>query len=207
MANPNTPFGLRPVRYASSGKPYTGGFNTYYATGATGAIYIGDPVVMAGAANTTRVEGFGEPGTLPTVTVAADGDGDPILGVCVGVWQPDSRGAVYRADSADRVIYVADDPDLVYWCQIDTASTDWAGTDVGSYANLKAGTGSTVTGKSGWFGDTTDGPDAADPSNQLLILRLANIPGNTVGEFAIWEVMINNHQLANVADGGRFTGV
>ncbi len=206
MANPNSPFGLRPVRYASSGKPYTGGFNTYLATGATGAIYIGDPVVMAGSANSTAVQGF-EVGTLPTVTVAADGDGDPILGVCVGVMPVTDSSTVYRADSSDRIIYVADDPDLIYWCQIDTASTDWAVTDVGSYANLKAGTGSTFTGKSGWFGDTTDGPDAADPSNQLLIMRLANIPGNAAGEYAIWEVMINNHQLANVADGGRFTGV
>lgn len=206
MANPNTPFGLRPVRYASSGKPYTGGFNHYFATGASGAIYIGDPVVAAGAANTTLVQGF-EPGWLPTCSVAADGDGDPILGVCVGIMPVTHESTNYRVDSTDRVIMVADDPDIVYWVQSDAASTAIAGTDSFSYANLKIGTGSTFTGKSAWFLDTTDGPDAADPSNQLLILGLAKIPGNAIGTYSIWEVMINNHQLANVADAGRFTGV
>ena len=84
IANVDAPFGLRPVRYASSGKPYTGGFNLYFATGSTGAIYIGDPVIATGTANTTEVQGHAI-GTLPSCSVAADGDGDPITGVCVGV--------------------------------------------------------------------------------------------------------------------------
>lgn len=205
MANANAPFGLRPKRYAW-GAPYNGACNHYFATGATGAIFIGDPVVLAGSANTTVVQGY-QPGTLPTVTVAADGDGDPIHGVCVGVLHVTRDSTIYRADSTDRIILVADDPNIVFEVQIDTASTDWAATDVGSYANLKVGTGSTITGKSGWTGDTTDGPDAADPSNQLLIMRLANRPDNEIGEFGVWEVLINNHGYANVADAGRATGV
>jgi hypothetical protein len=205
MANVNAPFGLRPVRYAS-GAPYNGACNAYFATGATGAIYIGDPVVMAGSANTSPYRDWAA-GTLPTVTVAADGDADPILGVCVGVLPVTRDSTVYREDSTDRVIFVADDPNLVFQGQTDAASTDWAATDVGSYANMLVGTGSTYTGRSGWTLDTTDGPDNADPSNQLLIVRLAPIPGNAIGDYSIWEVMINNHQLANVGDAGRFTGV
>jgi len=205
MANVNAPFGLRPLRYAS-GAPYNGAVNYYFATGATGAIYIGDPVVMAGAANTTNVQGF-PPGVLGTVTVAADGDGDPILGVCVGVMSVTRDSVPYRVDSTDRIILVADDPGLVFIGQCDAASTAWAGTGVGSYANMLVGTGSTVTGRSGWTLDTSDGPDNADPSNQLFILRLHPNPDNEIGAYAVWEVMINNHQLANVADGGRFTGV
>ena len=205
MANSNAPYGLRPLRYAS-GSPYNGAVNYYFATGATGAIYIGDPVVMAGAANTTEIQGHAA-GTLPTVTVAADGDGDPILGVCVGVAAVTQESTTYRANSTDRIIAVADDPNLVFVGQCDAASTAWAGTDVGSYANMIVGTGSTVTGLSGWTLDTTDGPDNADVSNQLLVVRLAPIPGNAIGAYAQWEVMINNHQLANVADAGRFTGV
>lgn len=205
MANVNAPYGLRPLRYAS-GAPYNGAVNYYYATGATGAIYIGDPVIIAGAANTADIAGF-QAGTLPTVTVAADGDGDPITGVCVAVLNDNRDSVTYRADSTDRVIVVADDPNLVFVGQTDAASTAWAGTDVGSYANMKVGMGSTITGNSGWFLDTTDGPDPADPSNQLLIVRLHSLPNNEIGAYSQWEVMINNHQLANVGDAGRFTGV
>lgn len=205
MPNRNAPFGLRPIRYAS-GAPYNGAFNSYFATGATGAIFIGDPVIGAGSANTSEIQGY-KAGTLPTVTVALDGDGDPILGVCVGVLPVTEKSTIYRENSTDRIILVADDPNLVFIGQIDTAGTDWAATDVGAYANMLVGTGSTATGMSGWTLDTTDGPDPADPSNQLLIVRLHDRPDNEIGEYAVWEVMINNHALANVADGGRFSGV
>lgn len=205
MANVNAPFGLRPVRYMD-GRPYNGAVVYGFATGATGAIYVGDPVVLAGAANTSQFAG-NAPGTLPTVTVAADGDGDPIYGVCVGVMPVTRDSTVYRANSEDRIIMIANGPDLVFWGQCDAASTAWAGTDVGSYANCLVGTGSTITGRSGWTLDTTDGPDAADPSNQLLIIGLANVANNAIGAYAVWEVLINNHQLANVGDAGRFTGV
>lgn len=205
MANINAPFGLRPVRYYS-GAPYNGACVECFATGATGVIAIGDPVVLAGAANTTTVQGR-EPGTLATVTLAADGDGDPIYGVCVGVVAVTHESKAYREDSTDRIIQVACDPNIVFQVQTDAASTAWAGTDVGGWANLKAGTASTIYGTSTWFGDTTDGPDNNDPSNQLLIVGLAKIPGNAVGNYAVWEVLINNHQLANIGDAGRFTGV
>lgn len=204
MANVNAPFGLKPVRYAS-GAPYNGAFNLYFATGATGDIFIGDPVIIAGSSNTSEVQGF-PAGTLPTVTVAADGDGDPITGVCVGVKPVQRDSTIYRATSTDRIIMVADDPNLIFQGQTDTAGTDWAATDVGLHANMLVGTGSTVTGYSGWTLDTSDAP-ADDPSNQLLIIRLAPIPGNEIGEFSVWEVMINNHQLANVGDAGRMTAV
>lgn len=205
MANSNAPYGLRPLRYAS-GAPYNGAFREYFATGATGAIFKGDPVVMAGSANTSEVQGRA-PGTLPTVTVGLAGDGDPILGVCVGVLPADRESLTYRADSTNRIILVADDPDLIFVGQCDAAGTAWAATDVGSYANLLAGSGSTATGLSGFTLDTTDGPDAADPSNQLLIRALYSHPQNEIGAYGQWEVMINNHQLANVGDAGRFTGV
>ncbi len=205
MPNVNAPFGLRPVRNASNA-PWTGGCREYFATGATGAIFKGDPVVLAGSANTSEVQGRA-PGTLPTVTVAADGDGDPIHGVCVGVLPVTYDSVIYRADSTDRIILVADDPDLIFVGQCDTAGTDWAATDVGSYANMLVGTGSTATGLSGWTLDTTDGPDSADPSNQLFIMGLYAASDNEIGEFARWEVRINNHGYGNVADGGRFTGV
>jgi hypothetical protein len=205
MANVNAPFGLKPIRYAS-GAPYNGACNEYFATGATGAIFIGDPVVAAGSANSAMVQGR-QIGSLPTVTVGLDGDGDPILGVCVGVIPVTRDSSRYREDSTDRIILVADDPDLVFIGQCDTAGTDWAVGDSGAFGNMLVGSGNTATGTSGWTLDTTDGPDNADPSNQLRIIRVHPRVDNEIGEYAIWEVMINNHALANVADGGRFTGV
>lgn len=205
MANINAPYGLRPLRYMD-GRPYNGAVVQGFATGASGAIYIGDPVVLAGAANTSTFQGYA-PGTLPTVTVALDGDGDPIYGVCVGVAPVTRDSTVYRENSTDRIIMIANGPDLVFVGQTDAASTAWAGTDVGSYANCLVGTGSTVTGRSAWTLDTSDGPDNADPSNQLLIIGLHNVANNAIGAYSQWEVLINDHQLANVADAGRFTGV
>jgi hypothetical protein len=104
MANTNAPFGMRPIRYLD-GRPYTGAVTAYFATGATGIIRPGDPVVESGTANTAQVissAGTFPPGTLPTCTLAADGDGDPITGVCVAVAASDRDSTVYRADSTDR---------------------------------------------------------------------------------------------------------
>jgi len=203
--NVDAPFGLTPLRHAHGGA-YTGGVNAYFATGATGLIGIGDPVVIDGSANTSEFAGYA-PGSLPTVALVVAGDGNPITGICVGVQAVTRESTTYRSTSTDRIIWVADDPDLVFLGRTDAAGTDWAATDVGSYANLLAGAASSTTGRSGIYLDTTDGPDSADVSNQLYIVRLHPAPGNDIGDYSLWEVMINNHQLANVADAGRITGV
>jgi hypothetical protein len=204
MANTNAPFGMRPVRYAS-GAPYNGAFNEYFATGATGVIAVGDPVVAAGSANTTEVQGRAA-GTLPTVTIALDGDNDPILGVCVGVVAVTNSSLPYREDSTDRIIQVADDPALIFQMQTDAGGTAFAATDVGLHCCAKVGTASTVYGTSTWTLDTADAP-ANDPSNQFRLMGLAKFPNNEIGTYGVWEVMINNHILANVDDAGRMTAV
>src|SRR5688572_26923306 len=140
MANTNAPFGLRPVRYLD-GRPYNGAVDYYFATGATGVIAIGDPVVEAGSANSAEVNGF-PPGSLPTCTIALDGDGDPITGVCVGVLPATRDSLTYREDSTDRVIAVARGPDLIFEVQADATGTALAVTDVGLHACLKVGTAS-----------------------------------------------------------------
>lgn len=206
MANTNSPFGLRPVRYLD-GRPYNGAVDYYFATGATGVIRPGDPVVEAGAANTTQitsVAGVFPPGTLPTCTIAADGDGDPITGVCVAVVATNRDSLPYRVDSTDRVIAVARGPDLIFEVQSDATSTALAGTDVGLHGCLKVG--STAVYLSDWTWDTNDAA-ANDPSNQLKLLRFSTKPKNEIGAYAVVEVLINNHMLANVDDAGRSTAV
>jgi hypothetical protein len=200
VANTNAPFGLRPVRYLD-GRPYNGAVDYYFATGTNGVIAIGDPVIEGSTANSSEVNGF-PPGSLQTCTIAADGDGDPITGVCVGVLPATRDSTTYRVDSTDRVIAVARGPDLIFEVQADALGTALAVTDVGLHACLKVGTASTVTGISAWTLDTSDAP-ADDPSNQLKILGFSKNPKNEVGAYAVVEVLINNHNLANVTDAGR----
>jgi hypothetical protein len=180
LANTNAPFGLRPVRYVD-GRPYNGAVDLYFATGATGVIRPGDPVVEAGSANTSEVQGYA-PGTLPTCTISL----------------------IYRETSTDRIIMVARGPDLVFEVQADAGGTALAATDVGLHACLKVGTTSTL--RSDWTLDASDAP-ANDPSNQLKILGFGKGPKNEIGAYAVVEVLINNHMLANVDDAGRSTAV
>lgn len=202
MANTNAPFGLRPVRYLD-GRPYNGAVEYYFATGATGAIRIGDPVVEAGSTNTAEYMGWA-PGTLPTCTVALDGDNDPITGVCVGVLPETRDSTTYRVTSTDRIILVARGPDLVFEVQADAGGTALAAADMGLHGCLKAAT--TATDYSDWTFDTSDTP-ADDASNQVKLLRFAPKPKNEIGAYAVVEVLINNHTLANITDAGRTTAV
>ncbi len=140
MANSNSPFGLRPVRY-KDGRPYNGAVNFYFATGATGVISPGDPVINNGAANTAEVAGF-QAGSLPGCQIALDGAGDPITGVCVAVLPITRDSLPYRETSTDRVIVVADDPGLVFQVQETADGTALASTDVGQLVNLKPGSAS-----------------------------------------------------------------
>lgn len=193
MANTDAAFGLRPVRYFSSGKPYTGAANPYFATGATGVIAPGDPVAAGGTANSAAFGGY-EAGFLPTCILATAGDGNSILGVCVAVLPVTRESTTYRADSTDRIIMVADDPDLVFQAQADDDATAWAVTDARQFANLASATADTTLGISRWELDGSDAP-AADYSNQVMLLNLARTPGNEVGAFGVWEVIINQHQM------------
>lgn len=204
MSNTNAPFGLRPIRH-KDGRPYNGAVNFYFATGATGVIAPGDPVINNGAANTAEISGF-QPGSLPGCQIALDGAGDPITGVCVAVLPTNRDSLTYRETSTDRVIAVADDPGLVFEVQEDAGGTALASTDVGQLVVLKAGTASTVTGRSAWAIDTSVSP-ATTATYQLYLNRLAPKPNNAIGAYAVWEVTINNHQLGNVTDAGNVTPV
>jgi hypothetical protein len=202
MANVNAPFGLRPIRYVS-GAPYNGAVNKYFlpSTYAT-AVYIGDPVIKTGTANTAATRGY-QVGALAEVNKATAGTTNRTTGVIVGFEPIDGREApVYGAASTARIALVADDPNLLYWIQADSTSTLDA-TTVGLNAVYTFSTGgSTVTGRSGvqMDGGTTTAP-ATTVGFQLQIVRLANLPSNEVGANAIWEVRINQHTETNNSTG------
>lgn len=201
MANADTPFGLKPVRHML-GLPLNGAVHPYYvpASYAT-ALFIGDPVVKTGTANTAvvRAPGIGSfgIGTLPEINRTAVGDVDGatklITGVIVGFApDPDGLGRIYRPASTERIAYVCDDPWVVFEIQADGAIP---ATSIGLNAVLIAThSGSTTTGLSGYELDTTSDVPAADASNQLIILRAVNREDNdTTSTWAKVEVRINTH--------------
>jgi hypothetical protein len=192
MANNSTRFGARPIKMID-GTPYNGGFNIYWApaTYATN-LFLGDPVVHNGDSNDTEVMGHG-PGSIQEVILATAGDGVAITGFIVGFDLITRDSPLYGPASTDRIIQVCDNPDVIFEMRDDgggTPTVDWAGWN----ANLISGTGNTSTGLSGWGidGGTSDGP-AADASNQLLIRNLSPKIDNEMGDYGIWEVLINQH--------------
>lgn len=207
MSNTNAPFGLRPIRYVD-GRPYNGAVEYYFATGATGAIRPGDPVVESGTTNTAEVisaAGTFPPGTLPTCTVAADGSGDPITGVCVAVVPETNASTTYRVTSTDRVIAVARGHDLIFEVQADAGGTALAAADVGQNVVFKAAT--TATEISDWAVDTATAPNTT-AGFQAKLMGFSKKPKNgDIGAYAVVEVLINNHTLGNVTDAGRSTPI
>ena len=187
MANVDNPFGLKPIRMIG-GAPYNGSVTKYKKLSTyNAAVFIGDPVTITGTADTDGI---------PSVQVTTVGDGNAITGVVVGFeGPPDSSDASknYSPALTASSLLVCDDPNVIFIIQDDGAATP-AVTSVGLNAVLiDTHSGDTATGISGMEIDmNSDGPDT-DASNQLTILRLHQIPNNSVGINAIWEVKINNH--------------
>jgi hypothetical protein len=185
----NAPQGLVPVKKLD-GSAWTGATNPYqianaYAT----AIFRGDPVTIIAA-----------DGTLG-VGVA----GATCVGVFWGVKFTDSTGRVrfenywpgnpgVLTGSVVEAL-VIDDPNTVFTIQ-ETSGTGTAGTpltlaDRGLNANFLYTAGSTATGTSAV---SLNNATEADTSKlNLKILSLDPTPGNVIGAFANWLVVINNH--------------
>src|SRR3990167_8968541 len=154
MANVNLARGLIPVRYIS-GAPYNGAANVYYvpSTYAT-ALYRGDPVIHVTDASDTN--------GVPTVARATAAGGNYMIGVMIGVvahGEPPANvlatDPIYHAASTAGYILVADDPYLLYEIQEDSVGGVMTVGAAGRNADLVAGTGSTVTGYSGFQLDSS----------------------------------------------------
>ena len=198
MANPDTPFGLRPIRHRN-GAPYNGAMNPYFISGGYGtAMFIGDPVhKWTDGSNTARVTvpGLGAfaIGTLPEIRLAPVTDDTLITGVIVALAaQPNDLETMHSKASTERVAWVCDDPDIIFEIQADGIVTT---TMVGLNAQMIAThAGNATTGISGRELDISSDPPAADASNQLLIMRLVNREDNATELTHVKvEVLINRH--------------
>lgn len=191
------PFGLRPIRY-KSGAPYNGAANVYYVPSSDGtALYIGDPVIIAGS---------GDANGVPSITRASAGG--RITGTVVGfapVPGATTDTAIkvgYRAASTADYVLVSDDPALIYEAVEDAVGGALAVTDIGNNVDLVAGSGSTYTKLSGFMLDSsTKGTVSAG----VRIIGFGQRVNNTVGGTEpVWMVTLVETTEAT-ADGS--TGI
>lgn len=197
MANPNTPYGLRPYS-DMSGKPYNGAVRTYYVpAGNATALYLGDPVNLV--SNSADANG------VPAVEIATAGSGNQVLGAFLGM--SNNAGSaiitvqwttpVYLPASTAAYIYVSDDPFLLYAIQEDSVGGAMAAGAGGGNANLVAGSGNTVTGQSGWQLDSsTLSHTGSDTTLQLRVIQALQEIDNAIGTNAKWLVKLNQGQSA-----------
>lgn len=196
MANANRPSGFTPVGYLN-GSPWTGKARQYSIAANYGvALYIGDPVISSGTADTNGIPGI----ALAAATGA-------IRGVIVGLGRypglmanPSNLDITYRPASDPNVWYamVADDPQIIFEIQEKANTVQLTAAEIGlnQVPILAAGNGFV----SGWLlASTTDATAATTATLPLRLLGLAQKPAgtNVFGAYAKHLVQINVHELAH----------
>ena len=192
MANADRPSGLSPVQYLS-GAPWNGGGRIYCIpdTDDTNAYAIGDPVVLAGGADTNGV---------PTITLATAGITNSVLGAIVsGAGGPNYGGAygvpadspivIPATKSRSYYVLVADDPNIIFEIQEVSGGTALTAAAVGLNAPLVSGTNNGYL--SGW--EVNNAGEVTTATEQVKLLGLAQRSDNAFGEHAKWLVLINLH--------------
>lgn len=184
MANANTPFGLRPA-FMLDGSPYNGHvFHCFHDSGDNVAIYLGDPVKIAGSG----LNGY------PTIVRATAGD--EIFGVAVG-FEPlrTNLESMFCSASTEREVLVAPALDVVFEVQEDSVGNNLALTDIGNDADMVFANGVTATGISGVMLDSSTAPTGDSSGGTLLIIGLSQKPDNAVGTNAKWLVRVSESSL------------
>ena len=193
MANANRPFGLRP-HSSLNGGPYNGNIRQYCVPATdTTAIFIGDPVKLAGSESKVNADDM----LFPTATKAASTE--VVAGVCVGVIPtPSDLSVLYRKASTAMYILVDTDPNTIYAVQGNNAT--WDGDDVGLNANFTVSTASTTTGTSNLV--LNQSTAATTTTLDLQILGSAPIIDNDLsGVYPVILVRLNNHQFVDGVTG------
>lgn len=196
MANANRPSGFSPVGYIN-GAAWNGQARLYSIAASYGtALYIGDPCISSGTADTNGI-----PGIAIGATTGA------LRGVIVGLGRypglmanPANLDITYRPASDTNVWYamVADDPNIIFQIQEHSNGTALAATEVGLNTIPVSGAGNGYV--SGWtLSSYTDATPATTATLQLRLLGLSQAPAgtNVFGAYAKWNVQINVHELAH----------
>lgn len=182
MANTDRPRGATPIRYLG-GAPYNGACNPYNVDSLNAtAIFVGDFIIREADGNVAPYTGSG---------------GGNLLGVCVAVGtdsrtyaSPSNLDRRYLPASTAGTVLVADEPDLVFVCQEDDGGTALVAADAGTNCDVLATAGSTTTGQSA---HEIDRSTVVTTTAQLRLIRLFDREDNAHGDWAKWEVLINEH--------------
>lgn len=196
MANTITsPFGLRPVRRQNGGPIAL--VRCYISANYATALYIGDPVIYD-----TTLANKDTTGKCPTIIASAGTTTTLTRGVIVS-FEPlaTDLNKIYNPASTERYALVAmANDDTVFHIRDDGSGTP-SKVYQGQNAEMANAGGSTVSGYSGFALDaTTPTTTQAFP---LHILGLADIVGNELDDYAVWEVLLNTNENAT----GRILGV
>jgi len=191
MANVDKAFGLRPLGNLSA----TGAQKQYgyqIADNQSGAIFQGDLVTLKDG----YILQF-DPATHTAAVGVFNGCNyiDPTTGK--PTWKnfyPGSINITQGTINAD----VIDDPNQLFIIQNDGTSQ---ASNYGKNADVTVGTGNTTTGMSAMELDTST--IATTAALNLKIIGLYNVPGNTVGEFAVVVVKINEHLYGSAGVAGQ----
>lgn len=197
MANVSKISGLAPVAYLN-GSPWNGQAREYYIPSTdTNAYAIGDPVDLAGSADTKGVA------SVRLATAGNNSGANRILGAIVG-----AGGSVYGAGlnsinnlntiivpatkTQDYYVLVADDPNIIFEVQEGGTGTALAAAEVGLNCDLASGANNGYV--SGWVLDNAQTSTSAN--FQMQLLGLSQKSNNAFGAYAKWQCRINLHRRA-----------
>ena len=191
----DNPHGLTPKKH-KLGVPLSATFNPYYVPSTyETALFINDPVVKTGTANTAVVAQGAEDypiAHLPEINQGATGGNN--CGVIVG--KRNNVGNLqqkYNPADTEAIMGVCDDPYVVFQAQEDSVGGNIAIASVGLNTELIfTHAGNTTTGVSGAEIDSSE--VAATATLAVKILRASAVIDNVIpGANSEWDVVLNVH--------------
>ena len=207
MANTDRAAGFKPVRHMN-GSPWNGETRQYLCdSGDNVAVYIGDPVKLAGAAGAAGqvVSGVNCEGMMTIARDTSGTTGQTVVGVVVGFLpDPTALGNKYRVASTSRIALVVSAIDTVFEVQEDAVVTPIAAASVGLLTAIATTAGSSTTGISAMVLDSSE--VATTSTLPVKIIGLVNRPDNALStgttDKAKFEVVFNTGFYATNSVGG-----
>lgn len=192
MANPNRPFGFRPVQ-SRDVNGYTGKTRAVIVSKSdVSSFFIGDMVIFTGN-SIKRGDKYYE-----TVTKAVGGAAqaaENLAGAITGIKSYLDSTLLYTgyiptgATQEDIIIEIPQDRNTVYEVQEDSVGGALTAADTGLNINFNPGTGDPATRMSGATIDSSTAATTA--THQLRLMAPDGAIGNDVGDYAKWYVSIN----------------
>ena len=157
----------------------------YDVSAHSGALYVGDPVVLSGTGSTAGIPGVVKASVSSTITGIFMGK-VPTSGVTA----PAIPTVSYIADGGSATIYVCDDPQAIFEIQEDSVGGNIAATALGEFCDVTFGAGNANTEMSGCILDSSDAATGDNVRLLSVVQRPDNVFGNTYCRFL---VTINEH--------------